>query len=117
MVDKFYSGKGTTPQEAKEQLLNTAKGAGVTNLESTVQYEVSVAGKRGKVVSGKANQNYELAFASALQAAKVDADKFDPAKSAYEVTAKASYQAAEGDRKPSGSAPAGYSGKSLTDLF
>ena len=125
MVDKLYEGKGKNPQEAKENLLKQASTEGVSNLEGTVQYEVSVAGKRGKMFSGKVHDDYALAFASALQAAKVNPDKFDPAKSPYEVTARAIYQAPEAQsyrtpgetRAPSGSAPSGYSGRGLTDLF
>jgi len=118
MADKLYVGKGKNPTEAEENLFKSAKDAGVTNLEGTVQYEVSVAGKRGKRAVGKAHEDYTLAFASALSAAKVNPDKFDPAKNTYEVTAKATYQAPEtGEHKPSGSAPNSYSGRSLTDLF
>ena len=88
MADKLYVGKGKNPTEAEENLFKSAKDAGVTNLEGTVQYE------------------------------KVNHDKFDPAKNTYEVTAKATYQAPEtGEHKPSGSAPNSYSGRSLTDLF
>ncbi len=111
MVGKLYKSKGKNSQEAREQLFKTASGDGVSNLEGTVQYEVSVAGRRGKVVSGKAHEDYAVAFASALSAAKINPDKYDAVKNTLEVTAQATYQAP--DRKPSGSAPAGYSGRNL----
>ncbi len=121
MADKLYEGKGKTPVEAKEDLFNRAGTEGVTDLEGTVSYEVSIVSKRGKLVSGKPNPIYELAFASALLAAKLNPDKFDPKKNPYEVTTKATYHAPESDRNasrnPSGCAPNAYSGKVLTDLF
>lgn len=119
MVEKLYEGKGKTPEEAKTQLLEAARNAGASNLEVAVQYEVSMPGKRGKTVTGKAHEDYAVAFASALAAGKLNPDKYDPAKNPVEVTAKATYELAEpaGYRKPSGSAPSGYSGRNLTDLF
>lgn len=125
MVDKLlYVGKGKNPDEAKENLFKTASSAGVSNLEGTVSYEVSILGKRGKMVRGKVNEDYALAFASALSAAKLNPDNFDSAKNPYEVAARANYQVPVEDyrtaaeaRNPSGSALKAYSGKGLTDLF
>lgn len=125
MVDKLYEGKGKTPQEAREKLFKTASTEGVSNLEGTVLYEVAVVGKRGKMVCGKEHEDYALAFASALSAAKVNPDKYDPTKTPFEVTVRATYQVsgaenyrtAAGARAPSGSAPNAYTGKGLTDLF
>lgn len=123
MANKLYEGKGKTPQEAREELFRQASTEGVANLEGAVQYEVAVAGRRGKMFSGKPNEQYELAFASALSAAKVNPDKYDPAKNPFEVTAKATYEAPGGENyrtapgTASGSAPNRYSGKGLTELF
>ncbi|HLD79586.1 MAG TPA: hypothetical protein VJA18_03425 [Candidatus Nanoarchaeia archaeon] len=117
MVDKLYSGKGKTLEEAEAQLEENARNAGVTNLEGTVSYEVSMTGKRGKVVSGKLHTEYPVAFASALSAAKVNPDQYDAGKHLVEVTARAEYQTLGEARQPSGSAPSSYSGKGLTNLF
>ena len=121
MVNKDYVEVAANAEEAKKNLLDSVRNDGISNLESVVvTYEVVVTGKRGKPVSGKAHPEYALAFASALAAAKLNPDKYDPAKNpVMEVTAKASYDLPEpaGYRKPSGSAPNQYGGRTLTDLF
>ena len=122
MADKLYEGKGKTLEEAGSKLERYALSDGVTNLERRVRYEVSVVGKRGKTVTGKAHEDYALAFASALSAAKISPDKYDSVKNPFEVTARASYDVPASKttahaHTPSGSAPNSYTGKGLTDLF
>lgn len=121
-MDKLYSGKGKTPEEAREKLFSAAKSDGVVNLESTVQYEASVVVREGKTATGKLHENYVVAFASALKAGKINPDQFDSEKNTVEYTAQANYQvpAPQNYRQPGqpgGSSPAGYSGRNLTDLF
>ena len=66
MVGKLFMSKGKIFSRSKgNNCLKIASGDGVSNLEGTVQYEVSAVCRRGKVVSGKAHEDYAVAFASA----------------------------------------------------
>ena len=122
MTTKLYEGKGKNAREAWENLNKGAEKDATSGLEGTVQYEVSVVGKRGKLVTGKAYEDPSQAFASALAAAKLNPDGFDSQRNPVEYAARGNYQLQvktepSTARQPSGSAPSGYSGKGLTDLF
>lgn len=121
MADE-YSGAGSDKESAREQLF---KQAGEAKLTGRVEYEVSIIDQvSGNRVSGKRNERFERAYASAIRAADADPDALDEQKAELQVKAygnfeKAVVKAAEpvAAGKPSGADRSRAKSSELTDLF
>lgn len=122
MADE-YSGEGSDKESAREQLFKQA-GEGA-KLTGRVEYEVSLIDQMsGNRVSGKRNERFERAYASAVRAVEADPDTLDEEKAQLQVKAygnfeKAVVKAAEpvAAGKPSGADRSKSKSSELTDLF
>ena len=113
MTNQKYVGVGTSLDDATKNLYEVAQKNGTVGNPAEVEYTCRV--KVGKnYVAGQPNTDYEKAFASALEEAKVS--KKDTKK--LEVFATGTYAVAEQAKpKAAGAAASSRASGSLTDLF
>ncbi len=111
MTKQKYVGVGTSLDDATKNLYEVAQKNGVVGNPAEVEYTCRVKVGRN-YVSGQPNTDYEKAFTSALEEAKVkDAKKL-------EVFAAGTYAAVEQAKpKAAGAAASSRASESLTDLF